>query len=83
MRQLLRAQRARDVLSILTNKPGKDAWPVVGATFVLLRTVQDTPEHGKETPKFFDWAFRNGSSAADSLDDVSLPQSVVSEIEAQ
>ncbi|HEY4801945.1 MAG TPA: phosphate ABC transporter substrate-binding protein PstS [Paraburkholderia sp.] len=68
---------------ILTNEPGKDAWPVVGATFVLLHTAQDKPEQGKETLKFFDWAFKNGTPAADSLDYISLPPSVVSEIKAQ
>ncbi|ALV61661.1 phosphate ABC transporter substrate-binding protein (plasmid) [Burkholderia cenocepacia] len=68
---------------ILTNEPGKDAWPVVGATFVLLHTVQDKPEQAKETLKFFEWSFKNGTSAADSLDYISLPQSVVSEIENQ
>ncbi|MCG5074652.1 phosphate ABC transporter substrate-binding protein PstS [Paraburkholderia tagetis] len=68
---------------ILTNEPGKDAWPVVGATFVLLHTAQDKPEQGKETLKFFQWAFKNGTPAADSLDYISLPQSVVSEIESQ
>ncbi|WP_418884185.1 phosphate ABC transporter substrate-binding protein PstS [Burkholderia contaminans] len=68
---------------ILTNEPGKDAWPVVGATFVLLHTVQDKPEQAKESLKFFDWSFKNGTSAADSLDYISLPQSVISEIETQ
>ena len=68
---------------ILTNEPGKDAWPAVGATFVLLHTAQDKPEQGKETLKFFQWAFKNGTPAADSLDYISLPQSVVSEIESQ
>jgi len=68
---------------ILTNEPGKTAWPVVGATFVLIHTAQDKPAQGKETLKFFDWAFRNGTPAADSLDYISLPASVVSEIKAQ
>jgi phosphate transport system substrate-binding protein len=68
---------------ILTNEPGKKAWPVVGATFVLLHTAQDKPEQGKETLKFFDWAFKNGTPAADSLDYISLPPSVVTEIKSQ
>jgi phosphate transport system substrate-binding protein len=68
---------------ILTNEPGKEAWPVVGATFVLLHTAQDKPDQGKETLKFFDWAFKNGTPAADSLDYISLPPSVVSEIKSQ
>jgi phosphate transport system substrate-binding protein len=68
---------------ILTNEPGKSAWPVVGATFVLLHTTQDKPDNGKETLKFFDWAFKNGTQAADQLDYISLPASVVSEIRTQ
>ncbi len=68
---------------ILTNEPGKDAWPVVGATFVLLHTAQDKPDQGKETLKFFDWAFKNGGQAANDLDYISLPPAVVSEIKSQ
>jgi phosphate transport system substrate-binding protein len=68
---------------ILTDEPGKDAWPVVGATFVLLHTAQDKPDQGKETLKFFDWAFKNGGAAANDLDYISLPQSVVDEIQTQ
>ncbi|CBW74380.1 Phosphate-binding protein [Mycetohabitans rhizoxinica HKI 454] len=68
---------------ILTNQPGKQAWPVVGATFVLLHTAQDKPAQGKETLKFFDWAFKNGTQAATELDYISLPESVVSEIRTQ
>ncbi|QCP50211.1 phosphate ABC transporter substrate-binding protein PstS [Trinickia violacea] len=68
---------------ILTNEPGKDAWPVVGATFVLLHTTQDKPAQGAETLKFFDWAFKNGTQAANELDYISLPDSVVTEIKTQ
>ncbi|CAG4901462.1 phosphate ABC transporter substrate-binding protein PstS [Paraburkholderia saeva] len=68
---------------ILTNEPGKDAWPVVGATFVLVHTTQDRPDHGRETLKFFDWAMKNGNQAARDLDYISLPDPVVSQIRAQ
>jgi phosphate transport system substrate-binding protein len=68
---------------ILTNEPGKDAWPVVGATFVLLHATQDKPAQGAETLKFFDWAFKNGGQAATELDYITLPDSVVSEIRSQ
>jgi phosphate transport system substrate-binding protein len=33
------ADWSKSLVPILTNEPGKDAWPVVGATFVLLRRV--------------------------------------------
>jgi len=77
------ADWSKSFYQILTNEPGKDAWPIVGATFVLLHTTQDKPAQGTETLKFFDWAFKNGSGAADSLDYISLPESVVTEIKSQ
>ncbi|SOE87871.1 phosphate ABC transporter substrate-binding protein, PhoT family [Burkholderia sp. YR290] len=73
----------RSFYQILTDEPGKNAWPIVGATFVLLHITQDKPDHGKETLKFFDWAFRNGNQAAQDLDYISLPDSVVTEIRSQ
>jgi phosphate transport system substrate-binding protein len=77
------ADWSKSFYQILTNEPGKDAWPIVGATFVLLQTTQDKAPQGAETLKFFDWAFKNGSQAADSLDYISLPEAVVTEIKAQ
>ncbi|KAE8756210.1 MULTISPECIES: phosphate ABC transporter substrate-binding protein PstS [Paraburkholderia] len=77
------ADWSKSFYQILTNEPGKNAWPIVGATFVLLHTAQDKPAQGTETLKFFDWAFKNGSQAANDLDYISLPDSVVSEIRTQ
>ncbi|APR36501.1 phosphate ABC transporter substrate-binding protein PstS [Paraburkholderia sp. SOS3] len=77
------ADWSKTFYQILTNEPGKDAWPVVGATFVLLHTTQDKPSEGAETLKFFDWAFKNGGQAAADLDYISLPQSVVDQIKSQ
>ncbi|WP_027804127.1 phosphate ABC transporter substrate-binding protein PstS [Paraburkholderia dilworthii] len=77
------ADWSKSFYQILTNEPGKNAWPIVGATFVLLHTAQDKPAQGTETLKFFDWAFKNGTQAANDLDYISLPESVVSEIKTQ
>ncbi|AOR66083.1 phosphate ABC transporter substrate-binding protein PstS [Burkholderia stabilis] len=77
------ANWSKSFYQILTDEPGKEAWPVVGATFVLLYTKQDKPEQGKETLKFFDWAFRNGNQAATDLDYISLPDPVIAEIRKQ
>ncbi|MGK8202199.1 phosphate ABC transporter substrate-binding protein PstS, partial [Burkholderia cenocepacia] len=74
---------SKSFYQILTDEPGKDAWPVVGATFVLLHAKQDKPAQGTETLKFFDWAFKNGEKAADSLDYISLPAAVTAEIRKQ
>jgi phosphate transport system substrate-binding protein len=77
------ADWSKTFYQILTDEPGKDAWPVVGATFVLLHTAQDKPDHGKETLKFFDWAFKNGTQAAQDLDYIPLPDTVQTEIRTQ
>ncbi|KDB07190.1 phosphate ABC transporter, periplasmic phosphate-binding protein [Burkholderia sp. lig30] len=77
------ANWSKSFYQILTNQPGKEAWPVVGATFVLLHVKQDKAEQGKETLKFFDWAFKNGEKAADNLDYISLPPAVETEIRKQ
>jgi phosphate transport system substrate-binding protein len=77
------ADWSKSFYQILTNEPGKNAWPIVGATFVLVHTTQEKAPQGTETLKFFDWAFKNGAQAANDLDYISLPDSVVSEIRTQ
>ncbi len=66
---------------ILTNQPGKDAWPISGATFILLQKSQDKPANATATLKFFTWAYANGDKMADDLDYVPMPDSVVGAIE--
>ena len=62
---------------ILTNQPGKDTWPITGATFILMHKTQDQPERGKEVLKFFDWAYKNGAEMAKSLSYVPMPPGAV------
>ena len=61
---------------VLTDEPGKNAWPITGATFVLVHKVQDKPAQGAATLKFFDWAYVNGDKAASELDYIVLPDAV-------
>lgn len=77
------ADWSKTLVPILTNEPGKNAWPVVGATFVLLRSTPAMPERSGETLKFFDWALTNGQQAAESLDYIPLPAAVVDEVRTQ
>ena len=77
------ANWTKSFYQILTNEPGKNAWPIVGATFVLLHKTQDKPTQGAEALKFFGWGFKNGSDAVSSLDYIPLPESVTAEIEKQ
>ena len=70
------ADWSKTFYQILTNQPGKDSWPITGATFILMHKTQDKPEKAAATLKFFDWAYRNGDQTADDLDYVPMPASV-------
>jgi len=65
---------------VLTNQAGKDAWPITGATFILLHKAQDKPANATTVLKFFDWAYKNGDKTADDLDYVPMPDAVKSTI---
>lgn len=67
---------------ILTNAAGKDAWPITGATFVLMQKVSGKPEQSEEAIKFFDWAFAKGGKLAGELDYVELPESLIKNVRA-
>jgi len=66
---------------ILTNQSGKAAWPISGATFILMHAKQDKAANAAEVLKFFNWAYTNGSKLAADLDYVPLPASVVGTIQ--
>jgi phosphate transport system substrate-binding protein len=67
---------------ILTNEPGKDSWPIVGATFILVYKNQDNAATAAEVLKFFDWAYTNGDKMASDLDYIPMPDNVVKMINA-
>jgi phosphate transport system substrate-binding protein len=69
-------EASKGFYEILTNEPGKDSWPITGATFILIYKTQDKPESAMEVLKFFDWAFANGDKLAADLDYVPLPASL-------
>ncbi len=70
------ADWAKSFYQILTNQPGKDSWPITGATFIIMHKLQDKPEKAASTLKFFDWAYKNGDKTADDLDYVPMPDAV-------
>jgi phosphate transport system substrate-binding protein len=75
------ADWSKSFYQILTNQPGKDAWPITGATFILLQKVQDKPAQAVATLKFFEWAYKNADKTAEDLDYVPMPVAVKSVIE--
>jgi phosphate transport system substrate-binding protein len=67
---------------VLTDQAGDKAWPVTGASFILLHAKQEKAESGREVLRFFDWAYKNGGRMAEELDYVPMPEPVVKQIEA-
>jgi phosphate transport system substrate-binding protein len=70
------ADWSKTFYQILTEQPGKDAWPITGATFIMMHKVQDKPAQAAATLKFFDWAYKEGDKMAADLEYVTLPDSV-------
>jgi phosphate transport system substrate-binding protein len=68
--------KSKGFYEILTNEPGKDSWPITGATFILVYKTPANADTAKEVLKFFDWGFSNGSKMASELDYVPLPDNV-------
>jgi phosphate transport system substrate-binding protein len=65
---------------VLTEQADKNAWPISGATFILVHLKPEKPENVKIALKFFDWAFTKGDTTASDLDYVPLPDSVKTKI---
>jgi len=61
---------------LLLDQPAPDAWPITGATFILVHTKQANAQTGHDVLAFFDWAYKNGDAAAQGLDYVTFPESV-------
>ena len=67
------ADWSKSFYQVLTEQAGKDAWPISGATFILMHRSQEKPATATQVLKFFDWAFANGDAMADELEYVPLP----------
>lgn len=64
----------------LVNQKGATAWPISGATFILMYKNPTDKAASQEALKFFDWAFANGKEMALELDYVPLPDSLTKAI---
>jgi phosphate transport system substrate-binding protein len=68
--------KAPGMAVLLTDQPGKAAWPITGVSYILVYKQQADAAKGREVLKFFDYAFKSGGAAATELDYVPLPDSV-------
>jgi phosphate transport system substrate-binding protein len=70
------ADWSKTFYQVLTDQPGKDAWPITGATFIMMHRLQDKPAQAAAVLKFFDWAYKQGDAMAADLAYVTLPDAV-------
>lgn len=70
------ADWSKSFYQVLTDQPGQEAWPITGATFILMHKLQGKPMQATTTLKFFDWAYMQGDKTASDLDYVPMPDSV-------
>jgi phosphate transport system substrate-binding protein len=68
---------------MLTDQPGKDSWPITGATFILMHKKQEKPGNAVIALKFFDWAYESGDKMALELDYIPMPDNVVKLVKAE
>jgi phosphate transport system substrate-binding protein len=60
----------------MTNAPGKEAYPICGATWLLVYEQQKDPAKGKKLVEFLKWAAKDGEKMAKDLDYAPLPETV-------
>jgi phosphate transport system substrate-binding protein len=60
----------------MTNAPGRDAYPIAGATWLLVYAQQKDAVKGKKLVEFLKWALTKGEAMAKNLDYAPLPESV-------
>jgi phosphate transport system substrate-binding protein len=70
------AQWDKTFYQLLTDQPGKDTWPISGATFILVYKNPEKPASAASTLKFFEWAYAKGDAMAADLDYVPMPDAV-------
>jgi phosphate transport system substrate-binding protein len=70
------ADWSKSFYQVLTEQSGKEAWPLTGATFILMHKAQDKPAQAGTALKFFEWAYTSGDKMATELEFVALPDTV-------
>lgn len=72
-----------DFRVVITNAPGKDAYPISGMTWLLVYQKQKNAAKGKKLVEFIDWMLHKGQTYAASLDYAPLPKAVIAKEMAQ
>jgi phosphate transport system substrate-binding protein len=70
------AQIPDDFRFSMTNAPGKDSYPIAGATWLLVYEQQKDAAKGKKLVDFLKWSQTKGEEMAKQLDYAPLPESL-------
>lgn len=65
----------------LTDQPGKETWPITGATYILVHKEQKDKEKALNMLNFFDWCYKQGASMAKRMHYVPIPKQVFGLVE--
>ncbi len=71
------AQIPDDFRFSIVNAPGDQAYPIAGASWVLVYQKQKGADHGTKLVAFLKWAVTDGQKITSTLDYAPLPDSVV------
>jgi len=74
-------QMPADFRISLVNQPGKDAYPIVGFTWLLIYEQQQDPAKGKKLVEFLKWQLKHGQKMAGPLMYAPLPENVARMVE--
>lgn len=72
-----------DFRASLTNPVGKDAYPIAGFTWILVRRDQSDKAKGEALINFLWWAIHDGQKMAAPLDYAPLPEPVAKKVEVK
>ena len=67
---------------VLTNQAGPTAWPITGATFIVMHARPAKPENASQALKFFHWALTQAEAMSTELGYAPMPKDVVTSIES-
>jgi phosphate transport system substrate-binding protein len=73
--------KAKDFDLVMTNAPGKNAYPIAASTFILLPKTPKDKARSDAAIAFFKYALEKGQPQANKLDYVPIPDNVVKQIE--
>jgi len=73
---LASAKIPEDFRFSMVNSPGEKAYPISGATWLLVYQQQTNPEKGRKLVEFLKWAYTEGEKLAASFDYAPLPENV-------